>query len=292
MGFAYVNGEFVEEHDASVALSERGFLYGDGLFETVRVADGVPVFLDRHTRRMHGSALELGIALDRREPDFSSYVGNLVAEIIERSGYSEARLRIILSRGERSDGPRPSEEGRSNLYLSINSEPAKRLDQAHSGVRAVICSFPRNQRSPLARHKTLNYQENVLALREAEELGVDEAIFRNLDGRLSEGATTNLFLIKGDELVTPPVSEGLLPGVTRACVLELAASLEIDSNEEPVTVDDLRSCEEAFLTNSIIGVAPLLELDGRPVGQSCPGPVTKRLQGSYRVLVDNWAAKR
>lgn len=285
MGFAFVKGEFTEEHNARISLHERGLLYGDGLFETILVTGSVPVRADEHARRLHRSAVAMGMLYDRFQDDFVTYLGKVVRELIRQSGYTEARLKVILTRGESSISPRPPQVGGANLYATVQPLPATR--PVSGGMTAILCSFPRNQHSPLVGHKSLNYLENVLALREADESEVDEAIFCNLDGRLCEGATTNLFIVRDEEVLTPPVKEGLLPGITRAHVLDLAQALEVPTQERSLKLEDLWSAREAFLTNSLIGIAPLLELDGRLAGPAGAGPMTERLQTAYRKVLDH-----
>ncbi len=292
MGFAYVKGEFIEEHNARLSLGERAFRYGDGLFETVRVIAGVAIQVDEHVRRIHDSGVELGMLFDRYQSEFVLHVSKVVSELVRQSGYSEARLQIILSRGEGGIGPRPPEIGGANVYAVIQPYSDASPSHARSGIYAVLASFPRNQHSPLVRHKTLNFLENVLALREAREAAVDEALFCNTVGRICEGATSNFFIVKDGGLITPPVTEGLLPGITRAQVLDITKALGVSYSERSVTLDDLWSSDEAFLTNSMIGVAALLEVDDRPIARGGVGPMTEQLQGAYQKLLDHLVMTR
>lgn len=287
MGFAYIKGEFTEEHNARVSLSERAFRYGDGLFETVRVIGGVAIKIDEHVRRIHDSGVELGMLLDKNRSEFVLHVSKVVSELVRQSGYSDARLKIILSRGEGDIGPRPPEIGGANIYAVIQPYSDASPSHARSGISAVLASFPRNQHSPLVQHKTLNFLENVLALKEARDAAVDEALFCNIVGRICEGATSNIFIVKDGGLITPPLSEGLLLGITRAQVLDLAKASGISYSEMSVTLDDLWSSDEAFLTNSMIGIAGLLEVDEQPIAHGGVGSITEQLQVAYQKFLDH-----
>ncbi len=292
MGFAYVRGEFVEEHAARLSLSERAFRYGDGLFETVLVIGGVAIQIEDHIRRLHDSGIDLGMLIEKYREEFVLHTSKVVAELIRQSGYADAKLQVILSRGEGGAGPRPPDVGGASIYAVIRPYDDASKARVGSNVCAVIASFSRNQHSPLVLHKTLNYLENVLALREASEAAVDEALFRNTVGRLCEGSTTNLFLVRGGEVITPPVDEGLLPGITRAKVLDLASALGISSCERSIMPDDLWSCDESFLTNSMVGVTALLEVDNRPIGGGDVGPYTEQLQVAYQKHLDDLVMNR
>lgn len=280
MSIAYVNGELVDDHAARVPLDDRGLLYGDGLFETVRVKDGNPMCLAEHLGRLYRSAVAIKIFKEGEPREFVMPVSKLVTDLSGMNEYLQARIRVMLTRGTGLRGPRPVGNGKANLYVSVRELSDQELAKPHSGISAILASSPRNRHSPLIGHKTLNYQENVLALEEAVAAGADEAIFRNLDGRLCEGATTNLFIVKGGELTTPPVNEGLLPGITRQQVMKLAESLGISVHEHALEVDELWQADEVFLTNSILGVAGLREVDGKPIGGGEPGPITERLRAS------------
>jgi branched-subunit amino acid aminotransferase/4-amino-4-deoxychorismate lyase len=150
-----------------------------------------------------------------------------------------------------------------------------------SGITAVIASMRRNETSPLAHIKSLSYLDNVLAKREALQAGADEALLLNTKGTLAEASIANLFIVLGGDVLTPPIADGVLSGVTRGAVLELAEAAGVAAREATLTVDDLRRADEAFLTNAIAGVLPLVAVDGRKVGLGLPGELTGRLRERY-----------
>ena len=273
----YIDGRILPPSDASVPLDDRGFLYGDGLFETVRVYHSVPFRIGRHLERMAASARELGIPLPRG--DLAQAAASAARELIDDAGLSSGVLRIELTRG-RGAGPNPPPlESPSSLVVLASEGRLYPPELYRRGLRAVTAPFPRNERSPIVRHKTLNYLECILARRGALAAGCDEAVFLNTAGRLAEAAASNLFIVRRGRLVTPPPSEGLLPGVARAEVLDIARAEGIGVEERPVEAAELASAEEAFLTNSVLEVCPLVELDGRRIGRPAAAGTEEEMAG-------------
>ncbi|TAK56459.1 MAG: branched-chain amino acid aminotransferase, partial [Dehalococcoidia bacterium] len=158
------------------------------------------------------------------------------------------------------------------------------------GASAVVADVRRNETSPLSRLKTLNYLNNLLARRAARAAGADEALFLNTRGDVAEGAASNVFIVRGRELLTPPASAGALPGIARATVLELAPTLGLTPRESTLTLDSIRTADEAFLTNSLMEVLPLVRLDGAPIAGGRPGSATQSLRAAYRALVSSTPA--
>lgn len=280
MDQVYVNGEWRPAGAAKVDAADRGLLYGYGLFETVRVRGGRPVLVERHLERLFRSAPVLGLPL----PWGPEALAALVAECAARNGVAEGGVRLTVTAGP---GPAFSPGGEApGLVLTARRGPLYPEDAYERGCRAVIATVRRNHRSPLAGVKSLNYLDNLLARREAAARGADEALLLNVDGELAEGAATNLFFVRRGRLCTPEVACGALPGVARGRVLELAAAAAAaDAGVVAVEVgrygpEALLEADEAFLTNALMGVMPLVAVDGRPVGEGRPGPVTQALRVS------------
>ncbi|MBI3922657.1 MAG: aminotransferase class IV family protein, partial [Armatimonadetes bacterium] len=154
------------------------------------------------------------------------------------------------------------------------------------GVRAVITSARRNETSPLSRIKSLNFLDKLLARRGARSAGAEEALFLNVEGNVAEAAASNVFLVLGGQLVTPDLSSGLLPGITRAAVIEVGGRLGLQVEERAVSLAELRDADEAFLTNSVVELLPLVSVEGGPIGKGKPGPVTLQLHAAYSSLVE------
>ncbi len=285
MKVAYLNGRWVPVEEARIRADDQGFLYGLGVFETVRVAGGRPVFLDRHLERLRNSVPVLGI-----DPPWTlAEVAAAVREVPSRNGVGDGAIRVTVTAGPAAGGTGAGswEEGSGPALLVTircgRPYPERLYEQ---GVAAVTASGRRNHLSALCRVKSLNHAESILARREAAARGVLEALFLNVAGELAEGSATNLFVAAGGRLLTPAVACGILPGIARAVVLDLARGrlgLDVEEGRYPPAL--FERAEEAFLTNALMGVMPLVAVDGRPVGDGRPGPVTLALRRAYEALV-------
>ncbi len=275
----YLNGSLMPRSQARISALDYGFLYGFGLFETMRAYGGQVFLLDRHLSRLARSAEILGL------PIGVSDLEEAVMATIQANQLSEARIRISISIGEGGMAPDPSTcQKPTVLVLAGHYQPYP--EQVYQkGFRAVVSSIRRNSQSPLSRLKSANYLESILARQEARAAGVDEALCLNEKGLLAEASMSNVFLVTNGTLRTPGQESGILPGITREIVLELASQLGINTLEHDIRLDELFHAQEAFLTNSLIEVMPLAEIDGKPIGSSRPGPLTKRLMVAYKKLV-------
>ena len=240
-------GRVVDSSALHVPISDRVFEHGLGLFETFRTWEGVPVFLPRHLARLSASAEALGIPLDSGMlPE-----GGAVAALLTADEFStEAMLRITLTGGTGNG---------STLWMRASPLPPP---TPPGGISVVMCPWAIAEGDPLARHKTLNYWMRRLAFEDARSRGADEALMATADGRIWEGSRTNLFVVSGDRLVTPPLSGPVLPGVMRAAVLAAAIDMGLEVVEAAIEPGELESAGEVFLTNSVRGVMPLRTLSG------------------------------
>ncbi len=271
----FFGDRLVSPDAARVDPADRGFTLGDGLFETVRAYEGRPFRLDAHLARLGHGAVTLGIALPRAP----QRIAEAVAETIAANGLDsgDAAVRITLSRGTGARGLLPPPDARPTLMVTATAyrpAPSRPLAAVISGIR-------RNEHSPLARLKTLSYLDNVLAQRDAAARGADEAILLNSAGRLACAARANLFVVRGRALLTPPESEGVLAGIARAEVLDIARELGIAVHETPLERDALATADEAFLSNSLIEVVGLGSIDGKAIGDGGAGPLTKQIAAAY-----------
>jgi branched-chain amino acid aminotransferase len=264
MSEIWKNGAFLPAERPAITADDRGLLLGDGIFETIKCGGGRPLRWRRHMERLAAGAAFLGIPL----PCSETALQDAVVELLARNRMAEAALRITLTRGGGERGLLPPADPRPTLLLAAAPLPAPK-----PSVRAVIAeAVRRNERSPLARLKSLNYLEGVLARMEAERRGAEDALLLNLAGRLAEASAANLFLVLDrGRLATPPVDEGGLPGTMRAEIMTRTAV-----EERPLEVGDLARASEAWLANSL-GIRALVAVDGRPIGSGEAGPVTRRL---------------
>jgi len=256
----WINGELYPDNEARISIFDHGLVVGDGVFETVKVADGQPFALTRHLARLARSAAGLGIPA----PDLDQIRAGALATIDASPRVPLARMRITVTAGV---GPLGSERGSSPLTaivaLAEQAAPADFVDVA-------VVPWPRNELGALSGLKTTSYGENVRALGYAAEHGGSEAIFGNTAGNLCEGTGTNIFAVLGGRLVTPPLSAGCLAGVTRALVIEW-----VGAAEETIPLADLSNAEEAFLTGTTRDVQSIRNINGLKL-PSVPGPITRK----------------
>ena len=274
----HVNGCLLAADAPAVSALDRGFLYGDGLFETVRAYGGVLFRLDAHLERLRASAAELRIT----EQLDTAAIAQQAAELLARNGLHDATLRITLTRGVH--GGRLELAPAAHPTLVLAARPTRPLPPSlyGRGATAWVVSVRQNAASPLPRHKTLNYLDKLLAQTQARERGADQAILLDTRGRVAEAASSNLFLALDGGLDTPSLETNLLPGITRREVLRLARSAGIEAEERAVAPEELARADEIFLTNAVVELLPVLAVDGRPVGPGTPGPLTRQLHAAYR----------
>jgi len=284
---AYVNGRFVPIEDARISVLDRGFLYGDGLYETLNVVNGKAFRLDEHLQRLEHSASTLRLPVPLSRDDFRA----AILETVRRNGLTDAYVRILLSRGEsfpiidiRAATRRPT------LVILVHSReqpPEVASYFRGSGLHARIVSIRKVAPTALEpRVKSLNYLNSVLARAEAIESGGDEAIVLDADGFVAEGAGSNIFTLHGSTLTTPTVTS-ILVGVTRGVVMKLARDSGLEVVERNMTAYDLYTADEIFLTSTYGGITPVTQVDGRPVGPTSPDPgeTTLSLRAAYHALL-------
>ena len=281
----YLNGSFVARAEALVSVDDHGFLYGYGLFETMRAYNGRIFLLERHIERLLEAAAELKMDTGLT----AAGLKEACRATLTANGLKEARLRLTVSRGEA--GPFPGVGKKSTIVITASSYSPPPPPKYESGFRAALAVYPRLSQPPLYKLKTTSYLANILARLDAEAAGLDEAIFLNECGHLTEGSASNIFLVRpSGGLATPSLDSGLLPGVTRRAVLELAAAMRIASAEGQVRIADLEHFSEAFLTNSTMEIMPLVSVRDNEektitIGSGKPGPITRRLMAAYREMV-------
>jgi branched-chain amino acid aminotransferase len=279
--FVYINGALVARGKARISPFDRGFLYGYGLFETMRSYRGYVFRLDRHLARLMRSAERLGLAaeLDPAELEQAIY------KTLEANKLSDARIRLTISAGEGERGL-VTPEGGTPTVIVIAERLTLPPQVYQKGVRAAIVRVRRSSLSPLSQIKSINYLDSLLAHSEAVALGADEAILLNERGFVAECSTSNIFLVVAGKLLTPSEESGILPGITREAVLELARATGVEVVEGEIPVEDLRRADEVFLTTSVREIVPIVSVDGEPIGSGKPGEVTKILMAAYRELVE------
>ncbi len=253
-----INGKIIPETKASIYPSNPGFLFGEGLFETIRADAGVPFLLPEHLERMRSGLKILGLGL----PVDFDLAGTIITDLLAENKLSEksAVIKLICTRDQPASTDSEQKPANS-LIIKTTELDLEEIKRRQSGLRAGIIPWSRNSNNPLLALKSLNYLENRYALQNVKQQGFDEGIFLNQSGELCEGTFSNLFLIRKEVLLTPPLTAGILPGITRAFILEKARPAGIELHETPLSPEDLKTCDGAFLTSSLMYLAPLLEIN-------------------------------
>jgi aminodeoxychorismate lyase len=268
-----LNGQVVAEERALISVFDRGFLYGDGLFEGIRVFNGKAFRWKQHLERFrHGADfLKIGV------PFAPEAISDLAMRLIKENQMTDSLLRLTLSRGVGPRGYSPKGAGPPTFVMSLHPMPS--VDPATPpGWRVVTSSFRLPANEPLARFKNVNKLPQVLARAEADAAGAEEALLLNSEGYVVEGTTSNLFWVQDGTVCTPPLPSGILPGVTRAVMLELCEKFGTRSREANITTEELRQMDGVFLSMSSMGIAEIAFLDGKELARS---PIVKRLGGAY-----------
>ena len=275
----YLNGKLVPRQEAKISLLDYGFLFGFGLYETVRAYGGKPFRLDNHLARLRYSGERLGIVIH------TALIREAVHEVIKANGFGQTRLRICVSIGEGELSPNPDSCKLPTIAVLASEYKPPSHAKYLRGYQTVLSPIRRNSFSPMTYLKSANTLESLLARRDAKDTGADEALFLNEKGYLTEAAGSNLFIVKNGNLQTPRYESGLLPGVTRIVVFELASQLEIKVNEINCRTASLLQADEAFVTNSLIGIMPVTSFEGQSIGEGKPGRLTRMLMKAYQALV-------
>jgi branched-chain amino acid aminotransferase len=277
----HVGGRVVPPEEARISVFDRGFLYGDSVYETIATVRGRPFALAEHLDRLARSGERIGLAVPPR-----SALEEAVAVTLAAAGNAESRVRVMVTRGEGGDLD-PAQALNPQLIVIVSPLSGPTAEMYEKGVAVQIVSVARNDARAIdPAVKSGNYLNNVLALGEARRRsGAYEAILCAPSGSVAEGSTSNLFVVWRGEVRTPALSVGILEGVTRGKVLELCRRNGIPCAEvDHLAPEEVRSAQEVFITSATRGVLPVTTVDGHPVAEGRPGPITRRLLALYREL--------
>jgi branched-chain amino acid aminotransferase len=279
----FLNGEFVNPYRATISVFDRGFLYGDGLFETLRSYQGNLFRIKQHLERLKRGAEVLGIPL----PEQIAELPEIIQELIQINSLTkvDSAIRITLSRGPGPRGLNPVTATHPTLLVTVEKLDPKIQYWQDKGIFITVLSQPKEGFFPLAQVKSLNALSLILGYREAQERGAEEGIFVSPQGYLLEGTRTNIFLLHQTVLSTPPLSLPIFPGITRSIVIELAQGLGYSVKERLLKVQDLIESQEIFLTNSLMEIVPATRFDSYDINLRRVGLLTRRLQKAYNSLV-------
>ncbi len=282
----WIDGKVVDGAQAHVPVTDHGFLYGDGVFEGIRVAGRGVYRMEDHLRRLETSARAIGMEL----PGGVDAIREILLETLRAYDRDDAYVRLIVSRGEGALGVDPTTCPRPRVVCIVDAIRIFPPEKLCDGIELITSSLRRPGFDVLDPGvKSMNYLNNALAKLEARRRGADEALMLNGEGRVAEASVANVFCAREGALATPPSSDGALGGLTRKGVLELAAELDIPAEERSLVRVDLLAADEVFLTGSGAGIVPVKSLDGESIGAGRPGPLTLRILEAFPAYVQRVA---
>ena len=277
----YINGRLVDKEDAKVSVYDHGLLYGDGVFEGLRSYSGRVFRLERHLDRLYESARAIWLEIPIKPADLARAVN----DTLRANSLEDAYIRLVVTRGAGSLGLDPNRTSDPQVIIITDKIALYPAELYERGLDIITASTIRNHPAALSpRIKSLNYLNNILAKIEGLQAGCIEALMLNTKGEVAECTGDNIFLVRGGVLLTPPLDAGILEGVTRDAVIELARATGVEVREMPLTKHDVYVADECFLTGTAAEVIPVVKVDGRVIGPGSPGPVTRDLRERFHKL--------
>jgi branched-chain amino acid aminotransferase len=278
----YINGKLYDKADAKISVYDHGLLYGDGIFEGIRVYDGKVFRLRQHVDRLYDSAQGIKLVIPMSREQMAEAITSTVKANDKRNGY----IRAIVTRGAGTLGLDPRKTTDPQVIIIVDDISLYPAELYENGMEIVTVSTIRNHPNALSpRIKSLNYLNNIMAKMEAIQAGCLEALMLNHEGQVAECTGDNIFIVKRGVLKTPPTDAGILEGVTRNTVMELARAANIPVEESSLTRLDVHTSDECFLTGTAAEVIPVVKCDGRQIGSGKPGPITKQLRERFHQII-------
>jgi branched-chain amino acid aminotransferase len=277
----YINGELVDKENAKVSVFDHGLLYGDGVFEGLRSYGGKVFRLEQHLVRLWNSAKVIWLEI----PISQEAMAKAVNDTLAANGIQDGYIRLVVTRGAGTLGLDPNRCSHPQVIIITDKIELYPEDFYRNGLEIVTASTMRNHPGALnPRIKSLNYLNNILAKIEGLKAGCIEALMLNHKGEVAEATGDNVFLVRGGIVQTPPLDAGILEGITRDAVIELARGAGIEVSEMPLTRHDVYIADECFLTGSAAEVIPVVKIDNRLIGDGKPGPITRDLMAGFKKL--------
>lgn len=281
MAICWLNGKIVDEANATVSVFDHGLLYGDGVFEGIRFYHQRAFQLYSHLQRLQNSATAIGLTLPYSLQKFEIAIKDIIDAFPSSNGY----LRLVITRGKGTLGINPTSCKQATAFIIADNVNIVSSQVQQRGASLIIASTRRLPPDGLdPRIKSLNYLNHILAKLEANHANVDEAILLNSHGNVSEGTADNIFIVRNKTLLTPPVTDGALNGITRDVILKLASESDIKCFETTLSPYDLYTADECFLTGTAIELIAAREIDGRRLA-TCPGPIFQQLQTAFKIYI-------
>ncbi|ODS29768.1 MAG: branched-chain amino acid aminotransferase [Candidatus Scalindua rubra] len=279
--FIFLNGKIIPDTEGNISSGDRGFLYGDGIYETLRSYNGKPFKLDEHLERMRHSAKQLRISFEYANADISEKID----ELIEKNRIQDAYIRITLSRGAGDSRLQMDNNLTPTILIQVKQFTPYEKKLYEEGMYLVISSCRRSTSSPIYCHKTTNLLTSILLKEEARKKSAHEAIILNTDGFVAECVVSNIFMVNNGCVSTPALDTNILPGITRRAVLDICKENGIYVEEGRFTVDTLINAEEVFITNSLMEIMPVSRVEDYKIGKTIPGKITQQLMNAYKCLI-------
>jgi len=276
----FLNDRLADSDKANISVADSGFLYGAGLFETMRSHNGVVFALKDHLDRLSFSAKSLSI----NKPYDRKYITDAIYEVLRANELTDARLRLTLTNGPMSED---EDRRKSTLLITATRFRSYPPEYYEKGVLVVLCQFRQNPSDPTCGHKVTSYFSRMIALSQAHQKKAAEALWFTVDNCLAEGCISNVFLVKDSALYTPPIKTPVLAGIARKTVCQIALDNSIKLVEKSLSIEDVLAAEEIFLTNVIMQVMPITRVENHDVGDGQVGPMAKRLQRNFDEFVEN-----
>lgn len=280
----FLNDKLIDVDKACLSVTDSGFLYGAGLFETMRSHNGTVFALADHLDRLFFSAHSLSI----NNPYEKEYIADAVYKVLGANKLADARLRLTFTNGPMAEA---DDDRKPTLLITATKFQAYPAEYYKNGVLVALCPFRQNPHDPTCGHKTTSYYSRMIALNAAHQRRAAEALWFTPDNHLAEGCVSNVFLVKDSTLFTPPIETPVLAGVARKTVCQLALKNSIELIEKELTINDVLDADEAFLTNVIMQVMPITKVEKHTVGDGKVGPTVKKLQRSFTEFVENECKK-
>jgi branched-chain amino acid aminotransferase len=277
-----INGKISKAADAKISVFDRGFLFGDSAYEVIRTYEGIPLLLHEHLKRLWHSAAKMEMSIRFSEEQIIKEVNSTLGEL----GVQSAYVRIMITRGESPPFLDPTLSGPNNLVIIAREFKENPKSWYEKGVNVIISDIERTSVKAFDPNiKSGNYLNNVMAFMNAKKEGAFEALMLNSMGHLTEGTTSNIWMVKDNKIITPPLSAGLLDGITRKTVLVLAKKNGLIVEQKNLAPDELVNADEAFLTATTKEVVPITRVNNAPIGTGEPGKITLSILKLYRAFI-------
>jgi len=277
----WLNGKIVNDKNAKISVFDRGFMYGDGVFETMGGSNGVVFKLGEHLDRIYKSFKITGI----RIPYSKDFLRKQIYRLLKVNKLKDAYIRLTVTRGTGTVGLAKIECKNPTVVITAKQFKPYPAWMYKKGIRVKIIEVRQNENSPVSGIKTVSFLNYILARLASKKAGFDDAIMLNSKGKVCEATVSNIFLIKRKKLITPSLKSGILPGITRRSVMKIAPTAGLKVKEALITPRQLYDADEVFLTNSIMEIMPVVRVDNRIIGSGKPGPITKRLHAAYTLYL-------